>query len=119
MSLRRGSVHVLPLRGGAAAYVQTTYAWRTDGAPTVSRVAIHGTGTTRDSVGFGAALAEAAGVRPDSGSLATAILTPAGFRTRVDELYAAMREAMRRGDWTAFGKAYEDLGQLLRSPAAR
>ena len=119
VSLRRGSVHVVPLRGGAAAYVQTTYAWRTDGAPTVSRVAIHGVGTTRDSVAFGASLAEAMGVRPDSGALAASVSTPAGFRQRVDELYAAMRDALRRGDWVAFGKAYDDLGQLLRSPPAK
>ena len=32
---------------------------------------------------------------------------------------AAWIYAMRRGDWVAFGKAYEDLGQLLRSPPAR
>ena len=117
VALRRGSVHAVPVRGGGAAYAQTTYAWRTDGAPTVTRVAIYGTGSARDSVGVGPSLAEAAGVTPDSSSLATTVLTPEGFRRRVDELYAAMRDAMRRGDWAAFGRAYEDLGQLLRSPS--
>ena len=119
VSLRRGSVHVVPVRGGTAAYIQTTYAWRTDGAPTVARVAIHGTGTTRDSVGFGPTLSDAAGVSPDTGELAPALLTPAGFRQRVDDLYAAMRDALRRGDWVAFGKAYDDLGQLLRTSPPR
>jgi hypothetical protein len=117
VSLRRGPVHVVPLRGGAAAYVQTTYAWRSDGPPTVARVAIHGAGTTRDSVAFGASLAEAAGVPvvdPDSGAAA---LGPEGFRQRVNELYIAMRDALRRGDWTAFGKSYDELGRLLRQPA--
>ena len=119
VALRRGSVHVIPLAGRAASYLQSTYAWRTDGAPTISRVAVHGTGSTRDSVGFGPSLAEAAGVRPDSSGPSAAVLTPAGFRQRVDELYAAMRDAMRRGDWTAFGKAYEDLGRLIQSTPAR
>ena len=28
-------------------------------------------------------------------------------------LYNAMREAMRRGDWVAFGRAFEALGRAL------
>ena len=117
VSLRRGAVHVVPLRGGAAVYAQSTYAWRSDGAPTIARVAIHGAGATRDSVAFGQLLAEAAGVRPDPG-VGDTMLTPVVFRQRVDALYATMREALRRGDWVAFGKAYDDLGRLLRSPAS-
>jgi hypothetical protein len=34
------------------------------------------------------------------------------FRTRVRRLYEAMREALRRGDWEAFGRAYDALGRL-------
>lgn len=115
VSVRRGPVRVVPLRGGMAAYLQTTYAWRSDGAPTVARVAIHGTGSTRDSVAFGTSLAEAAGVSLDERDTGVAGLSPADFRARVDDLYAAMREALRRGDWSAFGKAYDDLGRLLRT----
>jgi uncharacterized membrane protein (UPF0182 family) len=118
VSLRRGPVHVVPIRGGGAAYVQTTYSWRTDGAPTIARVAVHGAGAARDSVAFGATLADAFGVHPDSTSQETAV-TPADFRQRVNELYAAMRDALRRGDWTAFGKAYEELGRLLRVPVPK
>ena len=80
-------------------------------------VAIHGAGATRDSVAFGQFLAEAAGVRPDPG-IGDTMLTPVVFRQRVDALYTAMREALRRGDWVAFGKAYDDLGRLVRSPAS-
>jgi uncharacterized membrane protein (UPF0182 family) len=109
---------VVPLRGGAAAYLQTTYAWRTDGAPTVARVAVYGAGAARDSVAFGASLAEAVGVPPETTG-ANAVMTPAAFRQRVNDLYAAMREALRRGDWTAFGKAYDDLGRVLRVPAPK
>ena len=118
VSLRRGPVHVVPLSGGAAAYLQTTYAWRSDGAPTIARIAVHGAGSTRDSVAFGQSLAEAAGVRAEPADSASN-LTPADFRKRVDDLYAGMRDAMRRGDWTAFGKAYEELGRLLRTTSAK
>lgn len=116
-SLRRGPVRVIPIRGGSATYVQTTYAWRADGAPTIARVALHGVGSTRDSLAFGATLAEAAGVRPETPDPGAIALSPAAFRQRVNDLYAAMRDALRRGDWPAFGKAYDDLGRLLRTPA--
>jgi len=118
VTLRRGPVHVIPLRGGAAAYLQTTYAWRSDGAPTVARVAIHGAGSTRDSVAFGTSLAEAAGVRAEPADSAVQ-LTPADFRKRVNDLYTAMRDALRAADWPAFGKAYDELGRVLRAPAPR
>jgi hypothetical protein len=118
VSLRRGPVRVVPLRGGSAAYLQTTYAWRTDGAPTVARVAVHGVGASRDSVAFGLTVAEAVGVRPDSTDILAAI-TPATFRQRVTDLYAAMRDALRRGDWNGFGKSYEELGRLLKLPAPK
>jgi uncharacterized membrane protein (UPF0182 family) len=115
VSLRRGAVHVVPLIGRGAAYVQSTYAWRSDAAPTVARVAVQGAGANRDSVAFGQFLGEAVGVRPEQPD-AVALLTPEGFRLRVGELYTAMREALRKGDWPAFGKAYEDLGRVLRAP---
>jgi hypothetical protein len=118
VTLRRGPVRVVPMRGGAAAYLQTTYGWRSDGAPTVARVAVQGTGAARDSVAFGFTLAEAVGIRPETPDAASAI-TPAVFRQRVNDLYAAMRDAMQRGDWSAFGKAYDDLGRLLRLPTAK
>jgi hypothetical protein len=43
-------------------------------------------------------------------------LSPEDFRRRVASLYESMREAMRRGDWSGLGAAYEALGRLLRSP---
>jgi len=118
VTLRRGPVRAVPMRAGAAAYLQTTYAWRSDGAPTVARVAIHGTGAARDSVSFGFTLAEAAGMRLETSEVASTI-TPAAFRQRVNDLYTAMRDALQRGDWPAFGKAYDDLGRLLKLPTAK
>jgi hypothetical protein len=109
---------VIPLQGRAAAYVQTTYAWRSDAAPTIARVAVHGAGAARDSVAFGQFLSEAAGIRPEQPDATTA-LSPEAFRRRVNELYSAMRDALRKGDWPAFGKAYEDLGRVLSVPPPR
>jgi hypothetical protein len=43
-------------------------------------------------------------------------MTAEDFRRRVSALYESMREAMRRGDWSGIGAAYEALGRLLRSP---
>jgi hypothetical protein len=118
VTLRRGPVRIIPIRGGSAAYLQTTYAWRADGPPTVARVAVYGGAAARDSVAFGLSLAEAVGMRPDTTGV-NAAMTPADFRQRVNDLYAAMREALRRGDWTAFGKAYDDLGRVLRVPTPK
>ena len=115
VTLRRGPVRVVPLVGGAAAYLQSTYGWRSDGPPTVVRVAIHGAGVTRDSVAIGASLSEASGVPATNADSVNALLTPERFQTRVTELHAAMREALRRADWAAFGQAFDELGRLLRA----
>ena len=117
VTLRRGPVRVVPMVGGTAAYLQSTYAWRSDGPPTVVRVSIHGAESTGDSVAVGTSLSEAAGV-PAAAADAAAALTPEQFQARVNELHNAMREALRRGDWTAFGKAFDELGRLSR-PARR
>jgi len=39
-------------------------------------------------------------------------------KTSVTALYAAMRDALRRGDWAAFGRAFDELGRLLGPPRA-
>ena len=104
----RGAVRAVPLRSGVA-LVQTSYAWRAQGAPTVHRVAV----LAGDSLRVGATLADALGA-PTAPADATAL--PADERLRVRILYDSMRVAMRRGDWTAFGAAYEALGRLLGRP---
>ncbi|HEY9517163.1 MAG TPA: hypothetical protein VIQ74_15905, partial [Gemmatimonadaceae bacterium] len=38
------------------------------------------------------------------------------LRTRVRRLYETMRDALRRGDWSAFGRAYDALGELSAPP---
>jgi uncharacterized membrane protein (UPF0182 family) len=37
------------------------------------------------------------------------------MRARAAALYGEMRDAMRRGDWTAFGRALDALGATLRA----
>ena len=102
-----GAVRAVPV-SGAVAFVQTAYAVREDGPPSVARVSV----LFADSVRSGRTLAEAVGASfaPDS---TTTVLTEQSFRARVTKLYAAMRAAMKTGDWVAFGKAYTELGALL------
>ena len=67
-----------------------------------------------DSVLTGRSVAQALGA-----SLAgadTATLTPAAYRARALALHAQMRAALARGDWTAFGAAFDALGALLKRP---
>jgi uncharacterized membrane protein (UPF0182 family) len=59
----------------------------------------------------GATLRAALGVT--RGAAADSAAAPVDFRSRVAELYAHMRDALRRGDWEAFGRAYDALGTLL------
>jgi hypothetical protein len=67
------------------------------------------------SAAAGTTLASALGVmlQPSTGEAAA----QGDFRTRVRRLYEEMREAMRSGDWLAFGRAYDALGKLIASGA--
>ena len=102
-----GAVRAVPVAGGLA-FVQTAYAMREDGPPAVTRVSAF----IADSVRSGRTLADALGVPLSADSFGVP-LTEQDFRSRVTRLYAAMRAAMRIGDWVAFGTAYTELGVLL------
>ena len=105
---RRGAVQVLPSRTGIV-FAQSFYDWPSDGPPSLTGVVLYDGKTSA----AGATLAQALGViRP-----ATASGTEA-FRSRVNALYNDMSNAMRRGDWIAFGDAYTGLGRLLRATRA-
>lgn len=106
--LAQGSVRVLPTDGGVVA-LQTTYVLRPDGTPQVLFVTL----LDDARVTVGTTLMEAAGM-PMPAPPSTPP-TPEEFRERVEALYEMMRDALRRGDWNAFGAAYEALGRLLRS----
>ena len=105
---RRGTVQVLPTRTGIV-FAQSFYDWPADGPPSLTGVVLYDGKTSAT----GATLAQALGViRP-----ATATGT-AAFRSRVNALYEIMSNAMRHGDWIAFGDAYTSLGRLLRGARA-
>ena len=100
----RGAVRLLPLVGTVAA-IQSHYAWRGPAA-SLSRVHL----TLGDSMRSGATLGAVAGAPLSPGARVTA---PADLRATADSLYRLMRESMQRGDWTAFGRAFDALGHVL------
>ncbi|MFN8582904.1 MAG: hypothetical protein U0163_18265 [Gemmatimonadaceae bacterium] len=108
--LVRGPVRVLPDKDGIA-FAQTVYASLPDGALQVIASAV----LSGDSLGVGNSVATAIGAPTPQASQAP--LSPEEFKARVEALYADMREATRRGDFRAFGAAYDALGKLLRMPS--
>ena len=102
-----GRVRMLPLAGGKLLFVQPLYGWRTDGA-TVMAIAA----TTDTVVTAAHTLPDALGTRSTPVDV-TSPIAAADFRTAAEQLYARMSDAMRRGDWVAFGHAYDALGALL------
>lgn len=102
--LVRGYVRAVPVRDNIV-LVQPRYDWRGNGAPRLLYIAA----LAGDSVRSDRSLFALAG---------RTSATPAGagdFRARVRELYEEMRHANARGDFAAFGKAFDALGALLRS----
>ena len=104
-----GAIRIVPTADGFVA-VQTQYVVRPDGTPQVLVATIG----RKDSASTGKTLMDAAGL--PNPIVADLPMTAEDFRRRVNALYESMREAMRRGDWSGIGAAYEALGRLLRSP---
>jgi uncharacterized membrane protein (UPF0182 family) len=102
----RGPLRVSLLKGRPL-YVQPTFQWRPGATPALIRVAA----LTGDSVHVGATLPAALGATPRRPSDLGA--APA-LRLRADSLYRVMRDALVRGDWTTFGRAFDALGLALR-----
>jgi uncharacterized membrane protein (UPF0182 family) len=67
---------------------------------------------TDDTVRVAPSLAQLAGTLPVAPPPTS---TPGAneIRARAAAVYARMREALRRGDWAAFGQAFDELGKLL------
>ena len=106
----RTPLRVVPMEGRAL-YVQPTFQGRPGATPTLVRVAAF----FGDSVHFGPTLPAALGTTPRSAGIAPSA-TP-DLQLRADSLYRAMREALARGDWTSFGRAFDALGVALRVKA--
>jgi uncharacterized membrane protein (UPF0182 family) len=101
-----GRVRILPLASGSLLAMQPFYGWPSDGPPFVSRVAV----LFRDTVRATASAAAAVGAPVPYGP---APASPDAERERLRSLYADMRAALMRGDWIAFGAAFEALGAML------
>jgi hypothetical protein len=100
--LAPGRVRAIPIRGGIG-FMQPKYRWRPQTVPTLSRIALSSGDTARSII-------------PGTGLPAhqTEVPVVAGdLRTTVSGLYAAMRAALVRGDWVAFGRAFDALGVAL------
>jgi uncharacterized protein len=104
--LVRSPLRALPVAAHPL-YMQAIFQWRPGGSPRLLRVEA----LVEDSLHVGPTLAAALGVpsppRP-------AEIAPRDLRARADSLYQAMRDALTRGDWPAFGRAFDALGAALR-----
>lgn len=99
---RRGRVAAVPTAAGTV-FVQSHYRWPRDGPPVLAEVA----GSVGSVVRAGRWRQAALGQPPPTAQAP-------GVRAAARELYRRMDEALRRGDWSAFGAAFEALGRLLR-----
>jgi uncharacterized membrane protein (UPF0182 family) len=101
--LAYGRVRAVPVRSGIA-FIQPSYRWRPQSIPSVSRIAMLFDDTSR-------------AMAPPFGLVPTIPAIPAAASPEVKNsasaLYAAMRDALKRGDWVAFGRAFDALGRLL------
>jgi hypothetical protein len=112
-TIAHGPIRALPLPG-TVAFAQPTYSWRAQSSPTLLHVGV----LMDDSVRTGASLAQVAGT-PVAPPAAARTSTATDVRARAAALYARMREALRRGDWSGFGQAFDELGKLLAGNGAR
>jgi uncharacterized membrane protein (UPF0182 family) len=103
--LAHGRIRVVPVRSGIA-FVQPSYRWHPPNAPAVNRVALLVGDTTRS-------VAPGSMAQPHPSS---AVAPTSALKASAAQLYAAMRDALRRGDWAAFGRAFEALGKVLGQP---
>jgi uncharacterized membrane protein (UPF0182 family) len=107
--LVRSPVRVLPA-AGLPVYAQSIFQWRPGGSPRIVRVAA----LVGDSVRVGTTLVAAVGGAAQPHATEPA---PRDLRARADSLYRVMREALARGDWGAFGRAFDALGAALKGSA--
>jgi len=99
----RGHVRAIPV-GHSVALVQPRYEWNGGERPRLLHLAVF----EGDSVRTLAQLPELAPAPPEPPPMSAR-----DFRSRVAALYAEMRRALARGDWAAYGRAFNELGSLL------
>jgi uncharacterized membrane protein (UPF0182 family) len=106
--LAHGPVRVVPVRPFGVAFIQPTYRWRTQMMPTLNRIAALA-GDSLQSLAPSGMPSPVAVFPPPTGDL----------RSGANALYAQMRDALRRGDWVAFGRAFDALGRALADSGRR
>ncbi|AHG90817.1 protein of unknown function UPF0182 [Gemmatirosa kalamazoonensis] len=109
----RARIRALPI-GDGLAYVQPLYVVHGGGQAAAAGVAALVRDTARAAPSIGEALggdAPRAAIAPTTPRAAAATSAE-----RVRTLYDAMRAALRRGDWAAFGAAFDSLGAALGRP---
>jgi hypothetical protein len=107
--LVHGRVRVVPLRSGMA-FVQPTYRWRGQSPPGLNRlIALSGDTLRSMAPPFGIP------AEPAVAASAPASASSGDLRATITALYSTMRDALRRGDFAAFGRAFEALGRALDS----
>jgi len=97
--------------GEHPAYLQSSYRWTPGAVPQLLHVAY----LVDDTAHVAPTLRRASGVViPATPATST---SPAQTHRTMLTLYQAMRDALARGDWVAFGRAFDALGALLgRTP---
>ncbi|MDE3150810.1 MAG: UPF0182 family protein [Gemmatimonadota bacterium] len=96
--------------GRHVTYMQPVYRWTPGAVPQL----LHVLYTVGDSVRVAPTLRQAAGV--PAPAVPGPRMSAQEHARALRDLYQAMRDALRRGDWTAFGKAFDALGALLSRP---
>jgi hypothetical protein len=124
--LAHGRVRVVPIRSaGRVGFLQPTYRWRPPSIPTLNRIALLAGDTVRSiipptGVALRAMQLQAGGRRGRQTAAVGGRQAGGGaFRAAVAALYTAMRDALRRGDWTAFGRAFDALGRAVAGRGGR
>jgi uncharacterized protein len=102
-AVANGRVRTVPVRSGIA-FLQPSYRTRPQSVPSINRVALVWDDSSRS-------VAPPFGLVPPVPALPSAASPE--VKSSASALYAAMRDAMRRGDWVAFGRAFDALGRLL------
>lgn len=99
----RGRVRTIPTASGIA-FVQPAYRWRAENVPSLVRVAMLVGDSARALTPPTIAVGKTPGPTP----------APNGAQKSAVALYNEMRDALRRGDWVAFGRAFDALGRALQ-----
>ncbi|HET7373716.1 MAG TPA: UPF0182 family protein [Gemmatimonadaceae bacterium] len=98
-----GRVRTVPVASGIG-FVQPAFRWRPENVPSLIRIALLAGDSTRTlTPPTSTTFAHTPEVKPG----------PTTANATAAALYAQMRDALRHGDWAAFGRAFEALGRAL------